>query len=82
MTNTDGNGNFEWASDKTTSTFNTSFGGKDAPTYDWPYVLTNSSTMLLNDRNELEINKSICQKDVDKNTGECEREGWILQKCQ
>ena len=65
-------GNFEWALDKTTSSF----------TYDGPYVHTNNDTMLLNVRNELDINKPMCQKDVDTNTGDCEREGLIFQKSQ
>ena len=47
LTNTDGDGNFEWASDKTTASFNKSFWEKDEPTYDGPYVHNNRDTMLL-----------------------------------
>ena len=64
------------------ASFNKSCWEKDEPTYDGPYVHTNSETLLLNDRNELDNNKPICQKEVDTNTGECEKEGWVLRKGQ
>eukprot|EP00092_Neocalanus_flemingeri_P009274 GFUD01009980.1.p1 GENE.GFUD01009980.1~~GFUD01009980.1.p1 ORF type:complete len:406 (+),score=68.00 GFUD01009980.1:13-1230(+) len=81
LTNFDNDRGFEWASDKSPMDLRKSFWSDSEPSYDGPYVHMKKTTMLLNDRNDINVNKPACQKPaVDQNI-QCE-EGWDYSKGQ